>query len=503
MNKLSSLHHSLFRTFRGRLAMLYIGVEFIIILIGAVLIYVFLSNQIYKDVDEELFNDARDLVTQLEQSSSQQWNDELHDFATYYRGVVQLVDRKHQILFNVGENISTHDKKDVSIAIHDAFRFQGDATVFISTRGLLRKENLRVAVTPVQIQGVVVAVIVLARTTQDIQHFFKLLYIIGGILGLLSMLISAIVGYRMAKRALQPINAMTDAAQAVANGDLSRRLDSSVHDEEIGELVHSLNKMFACLETNFNSQKRFVSDTSHELRHPITILKGEIEVALMKERSPNEYQAILNQLFTISERMQHIVNDMLTLAQADAGTLEIPQEKVDLSLLLQEVGQHHMMLFSQRNIQLELNIQESLEILGDQHRIERVLYNLLNNAFRYAPKKSSVTLSAIATQHDVIIKVSDQGQGIQDSDQPFLFERFYRADDARNSQSGEGAGLGLAICKHIIHAHHGEIAVHSTLGQGATFEISLPLAAANPEFSQRLQSIMQHKDASTPQNPNS
>ena len=307
----------------------YIGVEFVIILIGAALIYGFLSNQIYQDVDEALFNDAHSLVFQLEQSNSQQWNKELHDFATYYRGVVQLVNREHSVLFSVGEDLSTHDKQDVAIAIHDAFRFQGDAAVFVSTRGLLRKDNLRVAVMPVKIRGTVVAVVILARTTQDIQHFLKLLYIIGGILGFLSMLISAMVGYRMAKRALQPINNITDAAQAVANGDLSRRLDSSVHDEEICDLVHSLNKMFDCLETNFNSQKRFVSDTSHELRHPITMLKGEIEVALMKERTPGEYKTIHNKLVTISKRMQHIFNDMLTLAQEDEGTLKVAQSKID------------------------------------------------------------------------------------------------------------------------------------------------------------------------------
>ena len=468
--------------------MSYVIVEFLILLFAAALIYWFLSNQIYQEVDDELYEEAQILVSNLEHAPNHEWGFYLQDFSMYYRGAVQLVNNKGVILFSVGEEIVGHDKQDVSHAIHEAFA--GNATVFVSTRGLLRKNNLRVAVMPVHVQGQIVAVAILVRTTDDIQRFFKLLYIIGAVLGLLSMLISGLVGYRMARRSLKPINDITDAAQAVSNGDLSRRLQLSVHDEEIETLVISLNKMFECLEANFNSHKRFVSDTSHELRHPITILKGEIEVALLQDRSPEEYKALLKQLFSISDRMQHIVNDMLTLAQADAGTLEIPQEPVDLSLLLQEVGQDHLMLFSKRKIHLEMNIQEGLEIIGDQHRIERVFYNLLNNAFRYAPENSTVTLSATAEDEWAKIRVLDEGEGVNAKDAPHLFERFYRADDARTNQQGEGAGLGLAICKHIVLAHHGEIRVVLDERQGATFEVKLPLANVNPDYAKRLKGVL-------------
>jgi len=489
----SSLYNHFFRTFRGRLAMHYIAVEFAILVVAAGLIYWLLSLQIYQEVDEDLFRDAQQLVHQLEESPTPQWGHHLREFSTYYRGVVQLVNRDGVILFSVGEELVGKEKHDIAHAIHGAF--EGNATVFVSTRSLLREDNLRVAVMPIRAGTQIVAVAILARTTRDIQKFFKLLYVLGSILGLLSMLISGLVGYRMARRSLRPINDITDAAHAVAHGDLSRRLNSSVHDQEIRDLIHSLNKMFECLETNFNSQKRFVSDTSHELRHPITILKSEIEVALMQDRSPEEYKALLKQLFSISERMQHIVNDMLTLAQADAGTLEIPQERIDLSLLLQEVGQDHLMLFAKRNINLEMDIQDDLEVMGDQRRLERVIYNLLNNASRYAPDNSTVTLYARAKGEEVIIKVSDQGPGVPVEAQPHLFERFFRADDARNNQKGEGAGLGLAICKHIVLAHQGSISVQSEPGHGATFEVRLPLSSANPDYSKRLQNILTDKQA--------
>jgi heavy metal sensor kinase len=478
----------MFKTFRGKLAVSYIIVEFLILIAAAGLMYWFLGNEIFRDVDDELKHEAQEMVSFLEKIPSSHWNSQIGNFSDDFDGFAQVIDRNGRVLFSVGKQLVGHDKKDVTIAIRQAW--QSNAPIFISTRGLLQKDNFRVAAIPIHIQNQTVGIAMLAKNTNDIQHFFKLLYTIGGALGLLSMIISGLVGYRMAKRSLRPINDITDAAQAVSNGDLSRRLDTSVHDEEMQTLVESLNKMFECLEDNFNSQKRFVSDTSHELRHPITILKGEIEVALMHDRSPEEYKALLKQLFSISERMQHIVNDMLTLAQADAGTLEIIQEPIDLSLLLQEVGQDHLMLFSKRRINLDIDVQEGLEIIGDQRRIERVFYNLLNNAFRYAPEGSTVTLSAVADGDYAKIRVMDEGEGISDEDAPHLFERFYRADDARTSQHGEGAGLGLAICKHIVLAHHGSIRIVQDGRQGATFEVTLPLATMNPAYAQRLKGVL-------------
>ena len=487
-NLLASLHTNIFRTFRGRLAASYILVEFSILLIAAILIYWFLSNQIYQEVDDKLLYEAQEMLEHLENTPRDQWRQQIESFSDDFDGFAQLINRNGTVLFSIGKKLVGHEKEDVAAAIRESWTT--NSPIFISTRGLLHKNNLRVAAIPVHVNHITVAIAILAQTTNEVQSFFKLLYIIGGILGLLSMLISGLIGYRMARRSLKPINDITDAAQAVSNGDLSRRLESSVHDEEIETLVESLNKMFESLEANFNSHKRFVSDTSHELRHPITILKGEIEVALLQDRSPEEYKALLKQLFAISNRMQHIVNDMLTLAQADAGTLEIPQDPVDLSLLLQEVGQDHLMLFSKRKIHLDIDAQEGLEIIGDQHRIERVFYNLLNNAFRYAPENSTVTLSAVANGEHAIIRVMDEGEGVAAKDIPHLFERFFRADDSRTNQQGEGAGLGLAICKHIVHAHHGKINVVLDERKGATFEVTLPLASVNPDHAKRLQGVL-------------
>lgn len=480
-----------FGTFRGRLALLYISVELSILILAGTLIYFFLSKQVYQDVDERLLVQEQGLVQELESSRFYFWSFILRDFSHNFNGYMQLVGVNGVVQFSVNEPLIGKGGNEVSKALARAMK--GEELVFVSTRSLLRKDNLRVVAMPVHRNGQVVAVALIAHSTAEIQGVFKLLYTLGGILGVISIFISVRAGYWMASRAMRPIHEITATARAVAAGDLSRRLKSVADDREIRLLVKSLNKMFEDLEASFRAQKRFTADASHELRIPLTILKGEIEVALRNPRSEGEYQHLLHQHLEIIERMQRIVNDLLTLARSDAGQLELAQEEIDLSLLLQEVAQHHLILFSARHIHLEMEVQDDLQIMGDASHIERVFFNLLNNAYKYAPEHSTIWLTTRAGEDWVEISVRDEGPGISEEHQKNLFDRFFRADDARargHSDEMGGAGLGLAICKRIVDAHDGEIRVKSRQGEGTTFIVRLPLSADNPEFSKRLQSML-------------
>lgn len=460
-----------------------------ILLTAAILIYFILSKQIYDDVDESLYQQARGVVTELEKSRFYYWSFHLSEFSKHFYGTVQLIGANGIVQFATRSNLIGKGGNEVSKALGTALK--GESTVFVSTQSLLQKDNIRVIAMPVYRAGNVVAVLLLGRSTGEIQGFFKWLFILGGVLGLISMIITGLAGYIMAGRSLQPINEIMTTARAVAAGDLTRRLQSDVQDKEIRVLVKSLNKMFEDLESSFMAQKRFTADASHELRIPLTILKGEVEVALRHPRSEEDYRQLLKQHLDIIERMQRIVNDLLTLARADAGLLELAQEPVDLSLLLQEVAQHHLILFADNHINLSMDIQDNLEVMGDQNHIERVIFNLLNNAFKYAPEMSTVTLSAHAEDEWALIAIEDEGPGISEEHQARLFDRFYRADDARARSEGGGAGLGLAICKRIVEAHAGEIGVESKPGEGAKFIVRLPLSSGNPDFSQRLNEVME------------
>jgi len=469
--------------------MLYISLEFGILLFAAVVLYSTLSNRVYHELDEQLMEQATSLANELESSPFYFWSGHLGSFADHYPGAMQLVASNGRILFRSDRSLIDKGGNDVSRALGHAFRTNTPS--FASTESLLNKANVRVIAFPIHISGKTVATLMLGHNTADIRAVFNLLYIVGGILGLISIVISAGAGYYMAKRALEPIHEITSTARGVAAGDLTRRLKSKSQDKEIQILVRVLNKMFTDLEASFQAQKRFTADASHELRLPLTILKGEIEVALRHPRSEDEYQHILRQQLGTIDRIQRIVNDLLTLARADAGQLEIVQTPVDLSLLLQEVGQQHLILFDSQHVKLDMQIEDGLEIMGESSQLERTVMNLLSNAFKHAPQHSSIQLHAWAEDNSAILCIRDEGPGIAAEQQQRLFDRFYRADDARCRKEGEGAGLGLAICKRIVDAHSGELRVESTLGEGSSFYVRLPLSNADANHKKRLAHMLQ------------
>jgi two-component system, OmpR family, sensor kinase len=467
-----------------------------ILIVAAMVLYLVLSHKVSSAVDEQLLSQGQSLVGELERSPFYYWSRYLDSFSVHFSGSVELVEAHGMILFNSDDTLISHGGDEISEVMAEAMRRDGPA--FISTRSLLRKDNLRILALPVHRMQEQVAILLLSRNTNDIQGFFKLLYLIGGMLGLASMAISAWAGFIMAKRALAPIQEITVAARAVAAGDFSRRLNAEIPDREIRVLVRALNKMFGDLQASFQSQKRFTADASHELRLPLTIMKGEIEVALRQPRSAEDYADTLKHQLDTIERMQRIVNDLLTLAKADAGTLELAQMPIDLSLLLQEAGQHHLVLFAQKHIQLDMDLEDGLEIMGDASHLERAILNLLNNAWKYAPEGSTVYMAAHAQDNHVRISVRDEGAGIGVEHQALIFDRFYRADDARARSGGEGAGgagLGLAICKRIVEAHGGRIWVESQPGHGTQFCIDLPLSGPDPSYSRRLHSLMNESSA--------
>ena len=466
--------------------MLYIGIEFSVLLFAGVLLYVMLSNQVYSSIDEQMESHAQSVVTSLERSPFRFWSQQLSQFTSHYLGSVQLVGANGALLFASDRTLIGRGGGEVTKALQHAM----DGNVaFISTRSLLREDNIRVLAMPVHRAGRVFSVLILGRSMSETHEFFELMFIAGGILGLLSMLISGYAGFVMARRALRPIDEITATARAVASGDLSQRLHSFSQDREIAMLIRVLNKMFMDLESSFQAQKRFTADASHELRIPLTVMKGDIEVTLRHRRGAKEYEHVLRQQLEIIERMQRIVDGLLMLARADAGLLELAREEIDLSLLLQEAGQHHLGLFASKNMHLDMQVGDDLHVNGDSARLERVVFNLLNNAFKHAPEGSTVTLSAKSAAGQAMVEVKDQGPGIEPEHLDHLFDRFYRADESRSRIEG-GAGLGLAICKRIIEAHEGTIEVESRPGEGACFRFYLPIDGPDLQHADRVKTVM-------------
>lgn len=229
-------------------------------------------------------------------------------------------------------------------------------------------------------------------------------------------------------------------------------------------------------------RKDFVANVSHEIRTPLSMLQGYSE-ALLDDiaASPEERKELVQVIYDESLRMGRLVNDLLDLARMEAGHMEMHFSEVDVDILIQRVFRKFLVLSKERNVQLIYDKPDRKLLLqaADEDRLEQVLTNLLDNAFRHTAEGASVTISAEEVESRgermALIGVADQGRGIPAEDLPYIFERFYKADKARTRGHNGGTGLGLAIVKNIVDAHHGIIKAESEIGQGTTFSIMIPI----------------------------
>ena len=295
-----------------------------------------------------------------------------------------------------------------------------------------------------------------------------LVVLVGGGLG--AIVASAVVGRLLATHALRPIDAITRTALAISRADdLDKRIPQVGPLDEVGRLTATFNIMLDRLERLFRGQQRFIADISHELRNPLTTIRGNVD--LMRRMNCVDLPS-LDAIQVESERMTRMVSDLLLLAQADAG-LPIRRERVELDTLMLQVYRQVRPLVE--GIELVIGAEDQATILGDPDRIKQLLLNLVDNAIKYTPKGGKVTLGLQRVEGWAQLSVADTGLGIPVQDLSHIFERFYRVDKARSRAAG-GTGLGLSIVEWIVQAHDGKIDVQSEMGKGTTFIVWLPLA---------------------------
>jgi two-component system OmpR family sensor kinase len=295
--------------------------------------------------------------------------------------------------------------------------------------------------------------------------------LVGAVLA--AILLALIAGNLIARRIAQPIEEITRAAAAVSVGDLNQHVPTQSSIRELNSLGHDFNTMTESLRQSDQAKNSFVADVTHELRTPLTVIKGTIETledgALddLTGRGP-----LLASMQRETERLIRLVNDLLVLTRADAGTLNMHIQPLDLGELARARCEHFAALASRRQVQFALTVAEFYAI-GDPDRLAQVLDNLLDNAIRYSPKGSIIAVDVSQCKNEIQCSITDNGVGIPEKHLPFIFERFYRADTSRGRQTG-GAGLGLAIARALIESQGGRISAESVSEQGTILRFSLP-----------------------------
>jgi signal transduction histidine kinase len=269
---------------------------------------------------------------------------------------------------------------------------------------------------------------------------------------------------------------MAERARRLGGDDLSGRLPVANPRDELGGLAEAFNDLLGRLESSMKQQRQFMADASHELRTPITTTRTAANVALQqRHRDEDEYRHSLTIIEQQATRLSRIVDDMFTLARADAGNYPIRKHPMYLDEVVDEVVSAARIVASTKEVRIECNGASSASFVGDEELIRRMLVNLLDNAVRHSPSGAVVTVDLHAVESGYSIVVADQGPGIPPESQSHIFERFYRADPSRTRGARDGgAGLGLALARWVAHLHSGTVTLTSSSNTGSTFTVALP-----------------------------
>jgi two-component system OmpR family sensor kinase len=355
-----------------------------------------------------------------------------------------------------------------------------DGAVYLTVAAQEGDDRYRVRVSSERLTG---STLIVARSLADVDATLRRLLLImllvtAGVLGALATL-----GLWVVRLGLRPLDAIGETAAAIADGDLSRRVERAESRTEVGRLGIALNAMLGHIESAFKAReaserrlRRFVADASHELRTPLAAVRAYAELFDRgADRNPADLERAMSGITRESERMSLLVDDLLLLARLDEGR-PLERELVELDEVVRDAVETSAALDPDRPIELEA---EPVTVVGDGERLRQIVDNLLSNVRSHTPPRAPVRVRVGAVGGEAVIEVEDSGPGMSAEAAERAFERFYRADESRSRASG-GVGLGLSIVAAVAYAHGGTVAARSQPGEGATFTIALPLAEQEP-----------------------
>jgi two-component system OmpR family sensor kinase len=467
---------TIFESVRARLTLWYVSLLAATLVLSIALIYVLLARALYVRVDDTLR-----AVVQIAQTSLANDLNEGQDEADAARStatelasrqtLLAIYDGRGRLLAEAGR------EDDIAIVLPAVESIPADDDLL---QTIVEADDLddrhRLAMRHVVIPGFDVNYIIVAGTS--LEPTDEELESLRGILAYLvpmALIVAGIGGWFLAGRSLSPVVAMADRARQIGVENLSERLPVANPRDELGKLAETFNGLLARLEASLIQQRQFMADASHELRTPVTTARTAASVALQQPtRAEADYRETLAIIEQETTRLSRIVDDMFTLARADAGSYPVRKMPMYLDEVVDEVVRALRVVASTRSIGITENTLRPAPFTGDEDLIRRLILNIGDNAVRYAPSGSAVRVALDRSGDQYAISVSDDGPGIPGEIQPRIFERFYRIDEARTHGKDGGAGLGLAVARWIARAHGGDVTLATSSRAGSTFVITLP-----------------------------
>ncbi len=335
--------------------------------------------------------------------------------------------------------------------------------------------SVRTIVVPVFREGGVLYVIQVGSSIRSIKTAMQDLLVLNLWFIPIAALLAGIGGGWMTKRVLKPLDRVAAMACEVSSENLSRCVVDERADKEIQGLTEAFNQMINRLEKSFHQMRDFSDNVSHELRMLLSILRGETELCLLQRRSVEEYRKTLENNLEQMLRMEEVIEKLLFLSKVDRGEMELHQMEFDLFFVIKEVISQVELTAKGKKVAIHLRAGSSTLIHGDPILMRGAILNLVQNAITYTPPGGEVSLFIEKEINEARVTVADTGLGIPGNEIPYIFERFYRADQSYSSS--RGSGLGLSIVKWIVESHRGRIAVDSVVGKGSRFTMILPLSS--------------------------
>jgi two-component system OmpR family sensor kinase len=461
---------------RAKLTLWYFSLAALVLVAFAVVIYLYFSRGLLNTIDASLRNHAERFAQAVGHPSAL---DEPSQ-----PGVLILAPQFVSVLNRDGkvtDQIPDSDGHEVPVIKPALERAATEWNPQFDEVSLSPTEHVRIITWPARDEDGELFFVVVGQSLRDVQRAQKQLILLLAIANPLALLLASLGGLWLASRALSPVDRLTRAAERIGRGNLSERVEEHRSQDEIGRLARTFNQMISRLEQAFERERRFTADASHELKTPLAVLRGDIEVTLRRERTPDEYRRVLRSSLEEIARLTKLTEDLLTLARSDAGESVLDLEQVQLGQLASEARAYIAPLADSAGVALSYDAPPSPVVVeGDQKRLKQLLVNLLDNAIKYTPAGGSARLALAVEDANAVIEVTDTGRGIPSAALPHIFERFYRQTDPRDSRV-TGFGLGLAISKWIVDAHGGSIEADSQEGRGSTFTVRLPLRKSDAE----------------------
>lgn len=461
---------TVFNTLAARLALCYAGIFVLFFSLAFIFCYGFINSVLYQQIDEDLEEDIVEFQTLLVAEGLDRVKAEL-DREMISDGAeglfLRLWNEYGEIVFS--SDVSAWQGIDLS-----QDQLEQAITEWESVFRTMRRDDHdydhRMIYAPLS-QNLLLQI---GESMEEQQVFMQMLLYVFIATFCVVAVISGWVGWFMAKQALQGVNAVSRAAEAVANGSLDTKVLVKAQGSEIQCLVNTFNTMVERIHKLLSSMREMTDNIAHDMRSPLARIRANAELTLSSAQTIDEYKSWAIDTLEASDQLMQMINTTLDVAEAEAGSARLEKERINISAMVRDACELFESIAEDKCITLDLDLNSDCYVHGNLQYLQRMLANLLDNALKYTPVKGLVGIQTKLNDQHVAIVVSDNGIGISAWDQPKIYERFFRCD---HSRSQKGFGLGLSFAYAVSKAHDGDLSVTSHLGQGSIFTITLPVCS--------------------------